>query len=1110
MFYKAYSFNQDLSQWCVSNIDSKPIDFDKDTTSWEGGDATRPQWGTCPRGENIVQWPIEIDGVTYEEEDAHIFVANGNAVNLPIPSGELPIFVAVNGVDVTPTSFVTRTFEVPEIGADGVTTTTSQEVEVAAISADDGDIIHAIFDWENTNFLNQDWFSDILQFGYNSDTGKRNQLQSGQYAFSWMKANPAAISNLDISNLTDMIFMFANATSFNQDLSQWDISNVTNIEFMFFQSAFNKDISGWNTSQVTNMQNMFNGASKFNQDISNWNTSKVELMVGMFQNATSFNQDLSGWCVSLIGSAQFNFDDGATAWTKPKPVWGTCPRNEHIQLPDGVLPEGYELEDCHIFIANDKKVQLPLLQWTTPTFLAVDGVEKNYYEDVYGKAFNGSIIHAIFDWNNEQDARQDWFSDILQFGLNSKTGKRNQIRMGSLAFGNMTANPAAISKLDVSNLKTTVYMFLRAKSFNQDLSSWDVSNVVEMSGMFSEASSFNSDISGWDVSRVVGLSAEYGMSLMFESASSFNQDLSQWCVSHWVRKPVGFDLGTARTWTKPKPVWGTCPTREDSKDYTWPITIGDKTYQKEDAHIFVANGLKVTFPTELATIPIFVGVNGQTKDPILVTRTVEVEEIGVDGVATTTSQEVQVASIGTVSKGDIIEAIFDWNNTEGQSQDWFSDILQFGLNSRTGKRNQLKTGYLSFYKMTANPAAISELDVSNLFFVDEMFTRSSFNQDISKWDTSNMRAMFRMFQYASDFNQDISGWNTSNVMDMDYMFDAATSFNQDLSQWCVSNIDSKPSLFDTNSGFEGDTAKHPQWGNCPRGEDFVPDFNDAILPDGYEIEDCHIFVANGEPVLFPVASNDPRNCPIVFAAVDGVEVTPIYQLGCWVTFAQPGQTIRAIFDWDNRTSIAPQNWFFDILQFGLNSVTGKRNQLKSGNHAFAWMEEANPAVISNLDTSNLTDMHYMFRIAKFFNQDISGWETSNVTDMSCMFRETELFDADLSSWDVSNVTDMSWMFCRVKGFNQDISKWDTSKVTNMNGMFDRAKGFNQDISGWDTSKVKDMVNMFTFADPFNQDLSQWCVSLIKTKPSGFDSGSTDWWTKPRPVWGTCPRGEDGS
>ena len=127
------------------------------------------------------------------------------------------------------------------------------------------------------------------------------------------------ISNWDVSNVTDMSWMFDGATAFNQDIGSWDVSNVTSMKGMFAgATAFNQEIGSWNVSKVTTMSAKFTVASSFNRDISNWDVSNVTDMGYMFERATAFNQDIGSWDVSnvtdmghMFASTSFNQDIGA-------------------------------------------------------------------------------------------------------------------------------------------------------------------------------------------------------------------------------------------------------------------------------------------------------------------------------------------------------------------------------------------------------------------------------------------------------------------------------------------------------------------------------------------------------------------------------------------------------------------------------------------------------------------------------------------------------------------------------------------------------------------------------------------------------------------------------
>ena len=160
--------------------------------------------------------------------------------------------------------------------------------------------------------------------------------------------------------------------------------------------------------------------------------------------------------------------------------------------------------------------------------------------------------------------------------------------------------------------------------------------------------------------------------------------------------------------------------------------------------------------------------------------------------------------------------------------------------------------------------------------------------------------------------------------------------------------------------------------------------------------------------------------------------------------------------------------------------------------------------ISRWDTSNVTNMSWMFYRAAAFNQPLNSWDTSNVTNMRGMFDEAAAFNQPLNNWDTSNVTDMSLMFNGAATFNQPLNNWDTSNVTNMWSMFNGAATFNQPLNNWDTSNVTNMWGMFAYAAAFDQNLALWNVTNVTDMERIFsESGITQpnyCAVKSLPVW----------
>jgi gliding motility-associated-like protein len=289
----------------------------------------------------------------------------------------------------------------------------------------------------------------------NSDYGKILTIEQwgnnvwASFAHAFQLCYNLKVSAIDAPNLTqvtDMTYMFGNVNGFSQPIGHWDVSKVTNMSGMFRFNIFNEviGIGDWDVSSVTDMSGMFEYAENFNQPIGGWDVSNVTNMSRMFVAALNFNQPIGDWDVSNVTNMSMMF--------------------------------GIDM-DCWMALAFNQ----PIGDWNVSSVTNMNGMFSA------ATSFN----QPIGDWDVSKviDMRGmfgDWCLESLGY-------------VGAQSFNQPIGN------WDVSNVTLMGTMFSGAASFNQPLGAWNVSRVTDMSSMFTSATGFNQPLGSWNILSVTNM-----------------------------------------------------------------------------------------------------------------------------------------------------------------------------------------------------------------------------------------------------------------------------------------------------------------------------------------------------------------------------------------------------------------------------------------------------------------------------------------------------------------------------------------------------------------------------------------------------------------------------
>ena len=472
--------------------------------------------------------------IDWEDVDNPTLAGHHGTVTVPLSSATSPYYLAVPS---------------------GIT-----KVRIKAHKAG-GTFYNFVQTYQNSNKPDSKRLIAVEQWGSN----KWTSMYSAFYSCENMDVTATDVP--DLSTCQYFNFMFSGCTSLvntNGSISGWNTAKVTDMSYMFQNATlFNQPLDSFKIDAVTtNMENMLQGSGISCENLSttldSWKRqaaaqNKNNINLGDISTVPNMYNEMGrdaiaaltarGWTISggRFAPGCVSPDSYVSEWDMSKPattgtatdlvtnLWGSSFRVEWKNLDDGTTGS----------IASATATTAPL----TITGLTAG---KRYRVVAYPNSTSGSILKKLAT----EDGGGVTMTDVARLDSVTQWGANKWMSLEGAFRGCSRMDVTATDKPDLRGVKNLSYMFYHCDSlvynptintwhtdsitnmsnmfyynlkFNQPLGNWNTANVTDMSSMFC-TTNFNQPLNSWNTAKVTNMKS------MFSSAYKFNQPLNNWNV----------------------------------------------------------------------------------------------------------------------------------------------------------------------------------------------------------------------------------------------------------------------------------------------------------------------------------------------------------------------------------------------------------------------------------------------------------------------------------------------------------------------------------------------------------------------------------------------------